>query len=129
MIQKMTPVTAASGMPRVYPHVTDFVPIEQSDLRRKAMLLIACGALPALLVSPHVTGSYHVARSQCARAFVVGLEQAPSDLELISIINDGQASSLAKAQLVWAERQQGSKRKAARAGPGTCSQDGPRRVA
>ena len=84
-----------------------------SDLAR-AMLLIAC-ALPALLVNPHVTGSYHVARSQCARAFVVGLEQAPSDLELISIINEGQASSLAKAQLVWTERQQGSKRKAARA--------------
>jgi len=105
------------------------VPIEQSDLRRKAMLLIACGALPALLVSPHVTGSYHVARKQCARAFVVGLEQAPSDLELISIINDGQASSLAKAQLVWTERQQGSKRKAARAAEVAASREAASRAA
>jgi len=93
------------------------------------MLLIACGALPALLVSPHVTGSYHVARKQCARAFVVGLEQAPSDLELISIINDGQASSLAKAQLVWTERQQGSKRKAARAAEVAASREAASRAA
>ena len=89
------------------------------------MLLIAC-ALPALLVNPHVT---HVARKQCARAFVVGLEQAPSDLELISIINDGQASSLAKAQLVWTERQQGSKRKAARAAEVAASREAASRAA
>ena len=89
------------------------------------MLLIAC-ALPALLVNPHVT---HVARSQCGRAFVVGLEQAPSDLELISIINDGQASSLAKAQSVWTERQQGRKRKVARAAEVAASREAASRAA
>ena len=89
------------------------VPVEREEI--KIEMLVAIGALPGLLVNPHAAGGQHVARSQSARALVVGLEQAPSDLELISIINDGQATSLLKALSVWTERQEGSSRKTARA--------------